>query len=84
MNGNAVLSDRRIRGAREAVTCREEFGNIGLSPSGKARDFDSRMRWFKSSQSCHRGAIPRPLCASFTHRATESIRLSGSNFIHHT
>jgi hypothetical protein len=26
---------------------------IGLSPSGKARDFDSRMRRFKSCQPCH-------------------------------
>ena len=62
MNGNAVLSARRTRGAREAVTCREESGNTGTSPSGKARDFDSRMRWFESSRPCHRGAITPALC----------------------
>ena len=26
--------------------------NIGHSPSGKARDFDSRIRWFKSNMPC--------------------------------
>ena len=26
-----------------------KINNIGVSPSGKARDFDSRIRWFKSS-----------------------------------
>ena len=26
--------------------------NIGVSPSGKARDFDSLIRWFESSHPC--------------------------------
>ena len=26
---------------------------IGVSPSGKAWDFDSHMRWFESSYPCH-------------------------------
>ena len=26
---------------------------IGVSPSGKARDFDSLIRWFESSHPCH-------------------------------
>ena len=28
--------------------------NIGVSPSGKAQDFDSCIRWFESSHSCLR------------------------------
>jgi hypothetical protein len=28
---------------------RYAYSNIGLSPSGKATDFDSVMRWFESS-----------------------------------
>ena len=35
---------------------------IGVSPSGKARDFDSLMRWFESSYpsyTCRRGGIGR-------------------------
>ena len=27
--------------------------HIGVSPSGKARDFDSRIRWFESSHPSH-------------------------------
>ena len=29
------------------------FVDIGVLPSGKARDFDSRMRWFESSYPSH-------------------------------
>ncbi len=39
------------------------YFNIGVSPSGKARDFDSLMRWFESSYPsstiCRRGGIGR-------------------------
>ena len=27
--------------------------HTGVSPSGKARDFDSLIRWFESSHPCH-------------------------------
>ena len=30
---------------------------IGVSPSGKAWDFDSHMRWFESSYPCHYGSL---------------------------
>ncbi len=32
--------------------------HIGASPSGKARDFDSRMRWFESSRPSHLQQTP--------------------------
>lgn len=31
---------------------------IGLSPSGKAQDFDSCIRWFESSQPCSWLSVP--------------------------
>ena len=36
------------------------FLSIGASPSGKARDFDSLIRWFESSRPCQRPAKPAP------------------------
>ena len=35
----------------------------GLSPSGKAPDFDSGIRWFKSSQPSHLDCCPNTLAA---------------------
>ena len=36
---------------------RDICGYIGASPSGKARDFDSLIRWFESSRPSHRGVV---------------------------
>lgn len=38
---------------------------IGMSPSGKARDFDSLIRWFESSHPRHSTRITMVLCAAF-------------------
>ena len=35
--------------------------NIGVSPSGKAQDFDSCIRWFKSSYPSQRSVCPAAL-----------------------
>ena len=36
-------------------------GSIGVSPSGKAHDFDSCIRWFKSSYPCQYGSLAQPV-----------------------
>ena len=48
---------------------------IGVSPSGKARDFDSRIRRFKS---CHPSQISGPLAQSAEH-VTFNHGVPGSN-----
>lgn len=50
-------------------SCQEH--HIGVSPSGKASDFDSVMRWFESSYPCHLcscGGIGRRTRFRFWHR----------------
>ena len=37
----------------ENTPCIEKINKLGLSPSGKAQDFDSWIREFKSLQSCY-------------------------------
>ena len=41
----------------EAIPIPDFFFRTGVSPSGKARDFDSLIRWFESSRPSHRGVV---------------------------
>ena len=55
--------------------------NIGMSPSGKALDFDSSIRQFKSGHPSQHKGVPNwvPLCVG---RAVQSLKMTLQNAKH--